>query len=159
MPRSGVGKKSAGVYFDSPVAGAYMPITVFSDWLATTSTDTIVVNLDDVLPPGMKVRLIGSSLSASVLSAGTVAVDVGTSADPDAYIDNQAAAAAGSEYSKCNGTGAADATVGDFEFDPSAAGAAGTLRVTVTLTGATYEGLTVILWVLPTAHDSDIAGR
>jgi len=160
MPRSKVGVKSAGSDPGSPTLQGYFPITIYSESGPATVTDIIVIDLDDVFPPGMKFRIIGSSLSASVLSAGTVTVDIGTAVDPNKYIVAQAIAAAGSEYTKVTGVGVADATVGDFEFDPAATVADdATLQVTINLAAAVYEGLILILWAVPTAHDSDIAGR
>lgn len=158
MARSVVGKKSYGSQADV-LAGAYMPLTVFFERAGTTVTDTVVVNLDDFLPPGMKVRLLGASYGTGALGAGTIAFTVGTSGDADAYLTSTSLATGASGYANLDGADVADATVGDYEFDPTATAPADTLRVTVTLTGATFDTAYIVLWMIPTAHDSDIAGR
>lgn len=159
MPRGTVGEKSHGTHFNT-VTGAPFPIVVYSASIPETDTDAIVIQLDDFLPTGMQARVIGASITASVVSAGSVTVIVGTDADPNGYVTALALSAAGNAFKKCTGALAADTTVGDALFDPGSATAdLATLKVTVTTASAATEGLIVTLWLIPLTPPSDIAGR
>jgi hypothetical protein len=155
MPRNNLGRKVGGAFVGEPLAGSYTPLTVlFIPTQTTISTDT-VVKLDDFLPPGMAIRIMGVSSSINSHGAGSWVVDLGTSSDPDGIVNGASHAADGGFYEKCNGV-LANSVTGDYFYDPDGSG---DLQLTYNPTGLTGEAAIVQIWFIPVQHDTNLVQR
>jgi hypothetical protein len=151
----GIGLQTSGVSLMSPVSGAYFPISIhLTD--ATTTTDVLTYVLDDYLPAGMKLRIIGMTVYTRTLTAGSMAAELGRSGDINGICLTTAFTTAVATHTSCDGAEVNDidgSGNGDYLFNPEdTASTLDELVLTVTRTGATHLDAHVTIWACPVAH-------